>query len=64
MFRFLTLAAAAAAALTACGGGDEGLPRLAPATGAALSGTCASLQARIAFADTTISDAQEVAPAR
>jgi feruloyl esterase len=61
MLRFLTLAAAAAAALAACGGGDDDLPRLAPATSAALSGTCASLQTRIAFPDTTISAAQEVA---
>lgn len=64
MSHTFTLAAlAAAAALTACGGGGGGdsAPTLAPATGARLSGSCADLKTKIAFHDTTITDAQEIA---
>lgn len=51
---------AAAAALAACGGGD-GLPQLAPAQSAKLSGACAELPGRLAgLADTTIASASAV----
>lgn len=51
---------AAAAALAACGGGD-GLPQLAPAQSAKLSGACAELPGRPAgLADTTIASASAV----
>src|SRR3954471_21364685 len=63
MNRFLFLAvAAAAASLSACGGG--GTPLLAgihPVTGAVLSGACADLKTKAALADTTITDAKEIA---
>lgn len=59
MKRCIPLAALGLAALVACGGDDDGpapLPQLSPATGAALSGTCDALAARLAtLADTTIS---------
>ncbi|HEX2539455.1 MAG TPA: tannase/feruloyl esterase family alpha/beta hydrolase [Caldimonas sp.] len=53
------------AALAGCGGRDDDdvddtLPQLAPATGAALS-SCATLQSRLAFANTTFSAASAVA---
>ena len=55
-----TLAAVAAAtSLAACGGGG-GSPSQ-PATGAALSGGCASLAGRLAFADTTITATNAIA---
>lgn len=48
-------ALAACAALTACGGSDDGPPQLAAAVPAALSGTCADLTPRLAsLANTTI----------
>ncbi|MBX3607148.1 MAG: tannase/feruloyl esterase family alpha/beta hydrolase [Piscinibacter sp.] len=63
--RFLCLSTAALAALTACGGGDDGpagLPRLSPASAATLSGTCDSLAGRLAtLANTTITAATEIA---
>jgi hypothetical protein len=62
MVRPFTLAAvAAAAALSACGGSDSPAPSLTPATGAVLSGACADLKTKIAYADTTIAKAEEVA---
>jgi feruloyl esterase len=53
-------------AVAACGGGDDGspagLPRLAAATGATLSGTCAELAAKLAtLANTTITATTDVA---
>lgn len=58
MKRSLSLSALGLAALVACGGGDDepaALPRLAAATGAALSGSCNALAARLAtLANTTI----------
>jgi hypothetical protein len=63
-----TLAAAAAAALmtlAGCGGGDSDpptpLPQLTAATGAALSGSCTDLAARVSFPNTTISAVNAVA---
>lgn len=56
-----TTAVLAAAALAGCGGGGGDPVQLPAATGAALSGTCASLATRIAFANTTITGATEVA---
>jgi feruloyl esterase len=48
--------------LAACGDGDEGLPQLAPATGAALSGNCTDLAGKLAaLANTSISAATTVA---
>ena len=62
MHRLPLVIAAAAAALSACGGGGAGLvPDTHPVTGAALSGACADLKAAIAYPDTTITDAKEVA---
>ena len=58
MKRSLSLSALGLAALVACGGGDDepaGLPRLPAATGAALSGSCDALAARLAtLANTSI----------
>ena len=54
---------AVAASLAACGGSDDDvrrLPQLAPAVGAALSGSCAAL-AGFAFANTVITGASDVA---
>ncbi|MGA0611404.1 tannase/feruloyl esterase family alpha/beta hydrolase [Caldimonas sp. KR1-144] len=57
--------AVAALSLQGCGGDDddeERLPQLSAATGASLSGTCASLASRLAtLADTTITATSEVA---
>lgn len=62
MLRPCSLAAVASAALlAACGGGNDSTPPLSPATGAVLSGSCADLQAKIAYPDTTITGAQEIA---
>ena len=62
--RLLSGAVGASALLTvlaACGGGgDAGLPQLAPATGAALA-SCADLATRISFANTTITAANAIA---
>lgn len=53
---------AAAGLLAACGGGGGGGTQLAPATGAALSGTCADLAGRISgMANTTITAVTTVA---
>ncbi|MEO7335309.1 MAG: tannase/feruloyl esterase family alpha/beta hydrolase [Caldimonas sp.] len=46
--------------LTACGGGGDGIPRLTPATGAALT-SCTDLGTRFSFANTTISAANSIA---
>lgn len=51
-------AALAAAGLAACGGGGSSSPGPGPV---ALAGSCASLQSRISFANTTITSASEVA---
>lgn len=51
------------AALAGCGGNDDepaGLPRLAAATPATLSGTCADLASRLTFANTTITSTTDV----
>lgn len=63
MRRFLAPTAALAAALTACGGGGGGdfVVPLKPATGAPLAGACADLKAAIAYPDTTITEANEIA---
>jgi feruloyl esterase len=63
MARSFTLAAVAtAAALSACGGSDNpAQPSLPPATGAVLSGACADLKTTIAYANTTITKAEDVA---
>lgn len=56
-----TLAALPALALAACGG-DDGPPRLSPATPAAFIGACADLAAKLAaLADTTITASTSVA---
>jgi len=55
---------AAIAVLSACGGGggDDGLPRLAPAQGTALKGDCTALAGRLSgIADTTITSSTLVA---
>jgi Tannase and feruloyl esterase len=58
----LIAAAVAAAALSACGGGGRGIVlNPPPASGALLAGACADLKTKIAFANTTITDAREVA---
>jgi pimeloyl-ACP methyl ester carboxylesterase len=52
-----------AASLTACGGSDspgDALPRLAAATPAALSGSCADLATKISFPNTAITAATSV----
>src|SRR5205085_8395980 len=62
-----TAVAAALAAFSAgCGGGSSsttaaGLPQLAPAQSAALSGSCTDLATKITYADTTITSATAVA---
>ncbi|WOB08846.1 tannase/feruloyl esterase family alpha/beta hydrolase [Piscinibacter gummiphilus] len=51
------------AALAGCGGNDDepgGLPRLAAATPATLSGTCADLASRLTLANTTITSTTDV----
>ncbi|MFT3719644.1 tannase/feruloyl esterase family alpha/beta hydrolase [Pseudorhodoferax sp.] len=53
-------ALAPALLLAACGGSDDGLPQLSAAQPATLR-SCADLAGRIAFADTTITGAEEVA---
>ena len=46
--------------LTACGGDDDAIPQLAPASGAAL-GSCTDLPTRFSFANTTITGANAIA---
>jgi Tannase and feruloyl esterase len=62
--RHLTLAALAAVALAACGGGDDDpaptLPQLSAATPGTLAGTCADLAARLTLANTTITATTDV----
>ena len=58
----LVTAAVAAAVLSACGGGDGGLlPDIHPVSGALLAGACTDLKTSIAFPNTTITDAKEIA---
>ncbi|HSV44460.1 MAG TPA: tannase/feruloyl esterase family alpha/beta hydrolase, partial [Ramlibacter sp.] len=50
----LAAATGAAALATACGGGSDGLPQLAPAQAAAFVGDCADLGAKIAAQPNTV----------
>jgi feruloyl esterase len=62
LFQYGLLAAAAVplALLSACGGDDEDLPRLAAATPASLA-SCTDLASKISFANTTITGATQIA---
>ncbi len=50
----LALPALAAASVAACGGSDDGLPRLSAATPASLNGACADLTTRLASLPNTV----------
>ena len=59
-YGLLTAAAVPLALLSACGGDDEDLPRLAAATPASLA-SCTDLASKITFANTTITGSTQVA---
>ena len=57
--RLMTAAVPAALLLAACGGSDDGLPQLSPATPATLL-ACTDLVTKISFPNTTITAATQV----